>query len=205
MRLLSVIAIAGALAPAVARADGVYASESIGVSIPDDSLAPYLQQPLKVRLAVGARWRFVAVEPWLSSDLQLDRDGATRGILGGTPAQGTADLATYGIDAKLIGKLDEHLSAYVRMGPSRAEANGMLDGYAGWGMGAAAGVQLTGRVRALGFLWTPLFFVKRGPMITGSLFLDQGVDFYRLRMSGAPDINARVAHVSIGFALGSDF
>lgn len=193
------------LAPAIASADGFYASESIGVSMPDDSLSPYLQQPLKVRLAVGARWRFVAIEPWLSTDLQLDRDGATRGILGGTPANGTADLATYGVDAKLIGKLDEHLSAYVRVGPSRAEANGVLEGYSGWGAGASAGVQLTGRVRALGFLWAPLFFLKRGPMITGSLFLDQGVDFYRLRMAGAPDLDARVAHVSIGFALGSDF
>ncbi|HEY4181133.1 MAG TPA: hypothetical protein VGM90_30020 [Kofleriaceae bacterium] len=202
MRRLLALAL---FAPAIARADGLYASESIGVSLPDASLAPYLQQPLKVRLAVGARWRFLAIEPWLSSDLQLDRDGATRGILGGTPANGTADLATYGVDAKLIGKLDDHLSAFVRMGPSRAEANGMLDGYSGWGAGASAGVQLTGRVRALGFLWAPLFFVKRGPMVTGSLFLDQGVDFYRLRMPGAPDIDAHVAHVSIGFALGADF
>ena len=93
----------------------------------------------------------------------------------------------------------------MRGGPSIASANGALAGYAGYGVGASAGVSISGRVRALGFLWAPLFFVKRGPFITGSLYLDQGVDLYRLSMPGAPDITGRVGHVSVGFSLGSDF
>ncbi len=203
MRTLVVIAIA--LATTTASADGFYVTESVGVSLPRGDLEPYVIQPMKVRLAVGARWRFLAIEPWMSADLQGDRDGAFKGILGGEPPAGTSDLATYGIDAKLVGALHEHLSVYVRGGPSIVEANGALAGYAGYGIGASAGLAISGRVRALGFLWAPLFFVARGPFITGSLYLDQGFDFYRLSMPGAPDLDGRVGHVSVGFSLGSDF
>jgi hypothetical protein len=44
-------------------------------------------------------------------------------------------------------------------------ANGELDGYGGFGLGVGGGVQLRGSVRALGFLWGPLFFVERGPKV----------------------------------------
>ncbi len=203
MRFLVVLAIAPA--STTARADGFYFTESVGVSLPRGDLEPYVLQPMKVRLAVGARWRFLAIEPWMSADMQGDRVGAWKGYLGGDPPDGTSDLATYGVDAKLVGRLDKHLSVYVRGGPSIAEANGVLAGYSGYGLGVSSGVSISGRVRALGFLWAPLFFVKRGPFITGSLYLDQGFDFYRLKMAGAPDINGRVGHVSVGFSLGSDF
>lgn len=203
MRSLLVFAIV--LASTSARADGFYFTESVGVSLPRGDLQPYVLQPMKVRLAVGARWRFLAVEPWMSADIQGDRDGAFKGFLGGDPPEGTSDLATYGVDAKLVGRLDKHLSVYLRGGPSIAEANGALAGYKGYGLGVSSGVSISGRVRALGFLWAPLFFVERGPFITGSLYLDQGFDFYRLKMPGAPDINGRVGHVSVGFSLGSDF
>jgi hypothetical protein len=199
------LALAIVFASASARADGVYFTESVGVSLPRGDLEPYVLQPMKIRLAVGARWRFVAIEPWMSADMQGDREGGLKGFLGGDPPDGTADLSTYGVDAKLIGKLDPHLSVYVRSGPSFVEANGALEGYSGYGFGASGGVSISGRVRALGFLWAPLFFVKRGPFVTGSLYLDQGFDFYRLKMAGAPDLDGRVGHVSIGFTLGSDF
>lgn len=203
MRSLVVLAIA--VASTSARADGFYFTESVGVSLPRGDLEPYVLQPMKVRLAVGARWRFLAVEPWMSADMQGDREGAFKGFLGGEPPEGTSDLATYGIDAKLVGRLDRHLSVYVRSGPSIVEANGALAGYSGYGIGASAGMSISGRVRALGFLWAPLFFVNRGPFITGSLYLDQGFDFYRLKMPGAPNIDGRVGHISVGFSLGSDF
>ncbi len=203
MRYLVVLAIV--LANTTARADGFYFTESVGVSLPRGDLEPYVIQPMKVRLAVGARWRFLAIEPWMSADMQFDRDGAFKGLIGGEPPEGTSDLATYGVDAKVVGRIEKHLSVYVRGGPSIASANGALAGYTGYGVGASAGIAISGRVRALGFLWAPLFFVKRGPFITGSLYLDQGFDFYRLKMAGAPDIDGRVGHVSIGFSLGSDF
>jgi len=203
-RAVGVIAALVVIAP-FARADGVYFSESFGVSLPRGEIATYLAQPLHVRLAAGVKWRFLAIEPFISSDMQLDREGAIRGLLGGEPAAGTSDLSSYGIDAKVVGKIDRVLSAYVRAGTSRVDANGALRGYAGWGVGASGGVVISGRVRALGFLWAPLFFVKRGPMVTGALFLDQGVELYRLRMTGSPSITAPVGHVCVGFALGSDF
>lgn len=203
MRSFLVLAIA--FAGTTARADGFYFTESVGVSLPRGDLEPYVLQPMKVRLAVGARWRFLAIEPWMSADMQGDREGAFKGFLGGEPPDGTSDLATYGVDAKLIGRLDKHLSVYVRGGPSIVSANGVLAGYSGYGIGTSAGVSISGKVRALGFLWAPLFFMKRGPFITGSLYMDQGFDFYRLKMAGAPDLDGRVGHVSVGFSLGSDF
>ena len=50
-----------------------------------------------------------------------------------------------------------------------SDGTGALAGYHGRGIGAAAGAQLTAKVRALGFLWAPLFFIDRGPMLTRSL------------------------------------
>lgn len=197
-------------AASLARADdGYYFTETVGVGIARGDLEPLLGRSIQTRLAVGARVKWLALEPWMRSDLQLDRVGAFRGIVGGEPAEGRADLAAYGLDLKLVGPIyrganGEKLEAYVRGGASLASGTGMLERHDGMAYGAAAGIQLTGRVRALGFLWAPLFFVKRGPKVTGSLFLDQGYDFYRLR-DGTSTINARVGHVSVGFAVGSGF
>ncbi len=190
---------------AAAGDDGLYFAESFGVGMARGDLRPFMGNPLHMRIAIGGRLGNVAVEPWVSSDLQMDRDGAFRGIVGGEPAAGTADLASYGIDAKYSIQIDPHLSTYVRGGPMLASATGALEGYDGYGFGVAGGFQISGQVRALGFLWSPLFFLKRGPLITGSLYLDQGYDFYRLKMRGAPAINAHVGHVNVGFSLGSSF
>lgn len=198
----TVLALSG---QALADDNGLYFAESFGVGIGRGDLQQYIGNPMHMRIAVGARVGDLAIEPWVTSDLQMDRDGAFRGIVGGTPAEGTADLASYGVDLKYSFQIDKHLSAYVRGGPMLASATGVLDGYQGYGFGAAGGFQISGQVRALGFLWSPLFFLKRGPLITGSLFLDQGYDFYRLKMPGARPINAHVGHVNVGFSLGSTF
>jgi len=190
---------------AAADDNGLYFTESFGVGMARGDLRQYMGNPMHMRIAVGARLGNLAVEPWVTSDLQMDRDGAFRGIIGGEPAAGSADLASYGIDAKYSVQIDRHLSAYVRGGPMIASATGVLEGYDGYGIGVAGGFQISGRVRALGFLWSPLFFLKRGPMITGSLYMDQGYDFYRLKMPGAPTLNAHVGHVNVGFSLGSSF
>jgi hypothetical protein len=185
--------------------DGIYFSESIGVGIARGELRPVMGNPLHMRIAVGGRLGNLALEPWITSDLQVDREGGFRGIIGSEPAEGSADLASYGIDAKYTVRIDPLLSTYVRAGPSLASATGVLDGYDGYGLGFGGGFVISGKVRALGFLWSPLFFLNKGPKITGSLYLDQGYDFYRLRMPGAPQINAHVGHVSVGFSLGSSF
>jgi hypothetical protein len=109
-----------------------------------------------------------------------------------------------GLDAKYIVALDHRLEVFARGGPLVAEGTGALAGFHGRGVGVAAGAQLSGKVRALGFLWSPLFFLNRGPRVTGALFLDAGYDFYFLRR-GSEVIDARVGHVSVGFAVGSAF
>jgi len=203
LRAASALAV---LASAAVHADtGVYIGESIGVGLSRDELAGVIGQPMHIRVMAGVRLGNVAIEPWILGDLQQDRDGAWRGIVGGEPAMGSADLEHYGIDGKYILPLDARLSAYVRGGPSIVAANGALEGYRGYGFGVAGGLQLSGRVRALGFLWSPLFFLNKGPKVTGALFLDQGWDFFRLRKPGAPPIHSRIGHVSVGFAVGSAF
>ena len=203
MRALLALTALAAAAPA--RADGAYVDESFGVASAHGKLAGVLGNPLHLRFAVGMRIGAFAIEPWFLSDLQTSRVGAFKGIVGGAPAPGSADLTSLGIDLKYIVPLDDHLAAYARGGPLAADANGALAGYAGRGLGFAGGVQLTGQVRALGFLWSPLFFLKRGPMVTGSLFLDAGYDFYFLRAHAGEPINARLGHVNVGFAIGSAF
>jgi hypothetical protein len=193
-------------ARAHARAeDGAYVAESFGVATGRGAVAHMLGSPLHLRIGLGMRLGHLAIEPWIQQDLQTDRVGAFKGLVGGEPADGTADLNTMGLDAKYIVALDRRLEVFVRGGPLVADGAGALAGFHGRGVGLAGGAQLSGKVRALGFLWSPLFFLKRGPMVTGALFLDAGYDFYFLRAAGGRALDARVGHVSVGFAVGSAF
>lgn len=71
-------------------------------------------------------------------------------------------------------------------------------------LAAGGGLQLRGRVRALGFIWTPLFFVKRGPHVTGALFVDYGYE--RLDLTRADrELLVKANHLVMGFAVGSAF
>lgn len=214
MRIVIVVALVLAASAQAARADdadfGVYFEESVGVGIAHGDLAPTVGRAIHTRAGVGMRIGWLAIEPWLMTDLQEHREGGLRGFLfGGQPAPGTADLDAYGLDLKIIAPVHRstsaQLEAYVRAGAGIASGSGVLDGYTGSTTGAAFGMQITGRVRALGFLWAPLFFVKRGPFLTGALYIDAGYDLYRLDMATAPTIRAHVGHVNVGFALGSRF
>ncbi len=196
----SVIAVA-----APARADGVFFEESFGVANARGPLASTVAAPLHLRVGIGMRIGDFALEPWVVADQQLDRVHAWKGVVGGDPKPGAADLEAYGLDAKYIVALDHRFSVFARTGPLAADGNGALMGYTGRGFGFAGGAQITGRVRALGFLFSPLFFVPKGPFVTGSLFLDAGYDFYWLRGPGGDAITAHVGHVSVGFGVGSDF
>jgi hypothetical protein len=210
VRFVLVVIACSAWAPQAARADdGVYVTESFGVGMGRGDLAEPLGHVIHARLAAGMRVGYLAVEPWMLAELQDEREGGLRGFVGGDPVDGRADLDAYGVDARVIAPLastpTSRLEAYVRGGPFIASGTGALAGYHGRGAGVAGGVQITGRVRALGFLWAPLLFVKRGPLATGAIYLDQGYDFYELQMAGARPIRARVGHVSFGFSIGSSF
>jgi len=185
--------------------NGLYVAESFGAGAANGPLHSVVGGALHVRIGLGMRFGHVAIEPWIASDLQTQRDGGFKGLIGGDPASGSADLELKGLDVKYIVALDRHMDVFVRAGPLLADGNGALTGYHGAGVGVAGGAQLTGRVRALGFLWAPLFFLERGPMVTGALFLDAGYDATFLRMTGGAPVHAGIAHVSIGFAIGTGF
>jgi len=206
-RASAVFALVGGViaAPLAHAGNGLYIAESFGAGAGRGPLEGVVGGALHVRIGLGMRRGNFAIEPWIASDLQTDRDGGFKGLIGGMPSNGSADIELKGIDAKYIIPLDSHIDVYVRGGPLLADGNGALAGYHGTGVGVAGGAQLTGRVRALGFLWAPLFFVNRGPMVTGALFLDAGYDATYLRMTGARPLNAGIAHVSIGFAIGTGF
>jgi hypothetical protein len=186
----------------VAFADGVYFTQAVGASATDDE--PSLGRTMQTRAGFGSRVRFLAFEAWIASDTQLAREGGLRGLLGGDPVAGRSDLAHYGVDLKAIAPLhatsDVIVEGYVRGGASIVTASGALDGQRGHGIGAGWGFQLRGRVRALGFLWGPLFFVKRGPKVTAALFVDHGTELVQLM-----DRPVRIDHLRMGFGVGTSF
>src|SRR5438128_2382925 len=103
-RMLAAVVVAAALA-ADARAegiDGLYLTESFGVASAGGRFSSMIGTPLHLRLAAGVRLGSAAIEPWILSDLQTDRDGATLGIAGGEPRPGAADVNSWGVDFKYI-------------------------------------------------------------------------------------------------------
>ena len=204
MRLLPLVLL---LSTSKARADGYFYEQSYGISSARTN-AMGTGTALRLRLGFGVRVGDVSLEPWFAGDLTFDRVGDTYGI-GGDPAMGRADLTNVGFDAKYSDSIGHGLSIYVRGGPRIGGGTGVLARYSGPGIGAGTGIQLTGTVRLLGFLWAPLFWVKKGPKVTGALFLDEGVDYYHLTAgTDAPTtttIDAPIVSTNIGFAIGQDF
>lgn len=114
----------------------------------------------------------------------------------------SSSLTTIGVDVKYLRPVSEHFELYLR----GSLGKGWLDNsdYEGRGFGVGAGAQLKGKVRALGFLFWPLFFVPYGPKVTGALFIDTGADFYRLHAHG-DSIDGSINRITIGWAIGADF
>jgi hypothetical protein len=192
------------LTTSTASADGFYYSQSYGVSSARGEGAAPLGASLQLRIAFGWRFGAFTVGPVLGENMAVERDGAFYGI-GGEPIMGDSDLDIYGVDGRYHATLHENLVMYVRGGPRYGRGTGDLDGYSGWGVGGGTGVQLTGRVRALGFLFLPAFFMKKGPMVTASVFLDESIEWYRLRKGGMPDVSTPIVGTAIGIAAGSHF
>jgi hypothetical protein len=193
-----------------ARADGFYYTESVGGTKIKDDLGSFADSALRIRLSLGMRQGSWAFEAWLAGDLAFTRiaDGP-----GGDYAAYNQDasLMQYGFDVKYLQPIAEHFDVYLRGSISRAQTDHMrgLEDYAGRGLGLGAGIQVKGKVRALGFLAWPLFFTGFGPKVTAALFVDDGFDFYRLHEHGdlqnGAAIDAQLSHMTFGFAVGSDF
>ena len=201
------IALACLLAAAgAARADGFFYEETFGASSARGPERDVLGKMLHVKLGVGFRLGDWSLEPWFGSDVTLDRMGATLGIYGGMPVPGRADVSTMGLDVKYATPRDHGLSIYLRGGPRVLTGDmGALAGASGRGLGVGTGVELVGKVRALGFLWAPLFFLHKGPFITGALFVDAGLDEYALDTPERTTRAVTQVTTSIGFSAGTDF
>jgi hypothetical protein len=201
------------LSTGVAAADGFYYTESVGAGHVKDELARYMPDAfVRIRLSLGIRRGNWALEGFFAGNLNsrtqttAEGDGApTVGSGGG----GGTSLVGYGLDLKYMQPLSEHFSVYLRGSLGRGVLDRELADYSGRSAGFGAGVQLKGKVRALGFLWWPLFFTGIGPKVTAGLFLDDGYDFYRLHEHGDADkgraIDAKVTYMTLGFSVGSDF
>lgn len=198
-------ALALVLVASSAHADGFYYSQSYGISSARGDGADGLGKSLQLRIALGWRFDALTVGPLLSGNLAVERDDAYFGFVGGVPTMGDSDLKVYGFDARYHATIRDNLVMYVRGGPRYASADGALDGYSGFGVGGGTGIQLTGRVRALGFLFAPMFFMKKGPLITASVFLDESVEWYSLAASDMPTLSVPIVGTSIGIAAGSHF
>ena len=204
--VMRLAAIAVVLFSATAHADGFYYSQSYGISSARGDGAPMLGESLQLRIAMGWRFGSFMVGPLLTGHLAGERDNAYfHGLVGGDPVAGDSDLEVFGIDARYHARLHDNLVMYVRGGPRYANGIGALDGYSGFGIGAGTGIQITGRVRALGFLFAPLFFMNKGPMITASLFLDESVDWQHLDAGGMSALSMPLLGTSLGIAAGSHF
>lgn len=221
--LLVTLALVGATVT-TAAADGVYVTESFGGIDVKDQLGESMDGAVKIKLAFGMRRGRWAVEGWMAGGLGFGdhHDGAKPlppscvGKRCGVPVPDAPDhahgasvgsaLFMYGLDLKYLAPLSPHVELYVRGSMSR----GVLDNdYAGNGLGVGAGIQIKGKVPAVGFLFWPLFFTNWGPKVTAALFVDNGVDFYRLHHGGdrssGRSIDAQLHHLTFGFGVGSDF
>jgi hypothetical protein len=193
------------LASTPAHADGFYYSQSYGISSARGEGATPLGESLQLRIAFGWRLGEFTFGPVLGVNMAVQRDDAFLGFVGGDPTMGDSDLKTYGFDARYHGAINDNLVLYVRGGPRYASGLGALDHYDGWGIGGGTGIQLTGRVRALGFLFVPAFFMKKGPMVTASVFLDESVEWYQLHAANMPELSMPLVGTAIGIAAGSHF
>ncbi len=186
-----------------ASADGIYFFEQLGgADVHDELGATFEGARFHARAGLGLRRRAWALEGWIGAyDSGAPYDGGERI---------RSDLFTYGLDLKYHARLTRHLELYVRGGLSRGELR-QYEGvsYAGRGAGVGAGIQVRGKVSVLGFLFWPLFFSGVGPKISAALYLDNGVEFYRLHRDGDFDsgssIDARLTSTTLGFRLGYGF
>jgi hypothetical protein len=203
----------GVFAPCPAAADGVYFTEGLGGTAIRDELSTHAGSALRIRGALGVRRKQLAIELWgaaLVTDRHPSRDRHEDGTrVVGRTSDGNAstrgpsyDIGTWGIDAKLIQPLAPSVELYLRGGLSRGYA-AAIDA-SGRGVGISAGVQVKGKVSALGLLFWPLLFSGGGPRITAAAYLETGYELYRLH-GPRQSTDAQLNHLLLGFAIGSDF
>lgn len=192
------LALAAAAQPA--RADGLYFAEGLGPTIYRGDLAASLEAGVHVRGALGYRFGHLALEAWAQGELPA-MNGAHAERDAAVPRPGLPTML--GLDVKVIQPLSTHWSGYARTGLSAMKTE--FAGYAGRGVQATAGIQLAGKVRALGFLWAPFFFLGVGPKVHAALWFEATTSYHRLHADARPSLDARLTSWTFGFSLGQDF
>lgn len=189
---------------APARADGTYFTMGLGPGEVSDELGGYVRDTFHGRFALGHRAGNLAIEGYLAPESDTDVDSPYG-----------YEALRLGVDARYILPVRAGVQVYVRGGLSKTSATLSSNGegryasrdFEGRGVDGGAGVQLRGKVRALGFLYWPLFFVPAGPKVDAAIFIDHGVEFDRLHAVTGPErsIDARFTRLTIGFHVGGDF
>lgn len=210
LALVSALIAVSAMSPS-AHADGAYVSESFGGADVGDDLAGDTDSTFRMRFAGGYRAGAWAVEGWLGVEAGLGMASAAQPGYGAPcdcaqPYDDTiSGLFSYGVNVKYLKPVARNLDVYLRGGL----AYGHLDGeYQGRGLEAGAGLQIKGKVPALGLLFWPLFFTNLGPKITAAAFVDTGTAFYRFHRDGIVgngSKDGRFDSLMVGLAFGSDF
>lgn len=194
-----------------ARADGWYFGEAFGLTEVGDEMATRFDDSnFTARVALGRQ-----IGPWtIDAYIQvMDLDGV------GRFAGASFSAATVGLDARYIVEVAGPLQVYVRGGLSKTTvytnsdaeyANGdvrvpLRDDYEGRGINYGAGVRLSGKVRALGLLYWPLFFLQRGPKVNASLYFDTSRQFVRLHHPRAATLDGTLSTWTFGFSIGGGF
>lgn len=177
MKLAALLIVLAAGAPA--RADGFYFAEGAGTFV-----ARGRGHGFHARWLVGRH-----VDDWtVETFLQLR-------------ALGSCETVGYGVGARKLFPASEHVTLYLR-GDVRHErlstthAKGPVP--SGHGVGFGAGAMVSGRVRALGLLFWPLFFAGTGPKVTASAWIDAGGSHVRYRFGSDLETRAWSAGVSVG-------
>jgi hypothetical protein len=129
---------------------------------------------------------------------------------GGTfDANGGASLIGWGLRAKRFVPIHPHFQLYGRAGVTE---NLLTDSpgadLAGFGLEYGAGAMASLRVRALGFLFWPAFFMGVGPKVNLSIWADLGGEIGNLHAShktGAENYDYRASSASYGLTVGGRF
>jgi opacity protein-like surface antigen len=202
-----------------AEADGLYVGEAFGGAKVSGALADRMSSVFRGRLTLGYRFGAWAVEGFAGIDVggpdyHDSQYGAVERTTSGSECDCTGGgyndevigaMGEVGVNVKHFTRISEHTELYLRGGLSKA----WLDNdYAGRGIGIGAGIQVKGKVPAIGLLFWPLFFTDWGPKITMAGFVDTGADFYRLHEGGnlsGDSIDGTMHSLTAGIAFGSDF
>ncbi len=186
-------------AQAQAKPSSFYVFEGLTYSQVHGELSARTSEVLQIQLGVGYQPRnsLWAYELMGRGGAALDASSAQASLLG------------WGVRAKRLIPVRQHFSLYGRAGLTE---NLLTDTYdsdlVGFGLEYGAGAMASFRVRALGFLFWPAFFMGVGPKVNVSLWADLGGEIGNLHTGHertSENYDYRTTSASYGVTLGGRF